>query len=196
MRKLVLSLAQVLCTSRRETERYLELAGIDQSLLTDLEEAQLGFVPYIAPGSPDEQVHFERLALIYRELLEQLEAKEAEMGISSSPLTLKLKIQEYTNILQEVQRKLDILQNGSEEASSLQAIRVHYAEALEGKIVVGHQYGEELNTDIIKYSLYSLASSNARWLMQLADIERFAVDDCIILTNRVCQVLCVSSFSH
>jgi hypothetical protein len=183
MRKLVLSLAQVLCTSRRETERYLELAGIDRSLLTDLEEAQLGFVPYIAPGSPDEQAHFERLALIYRELLEQLEAKEAEMGISSSPPTLKLKIQEYTNILQEIQRKLDILQNGSEEASNLQAIRVHYAEALEGKLVVGHQYGEELNTDIIKYSLYSLASSNARWLMQLADIERFAVDDCIILTN-------------
>jgi transcriptional regulator with XRE-family HTH domain len=60
MRKLVLSLAQVLCTSRRETERYLELAGIDRSLLTDMEEAQLGFVPYIAPGSPDEQAHFER----------------------------------------------------------------------------------------------------------------------------------------
>jgi transcriptional regulator with XRE-family HTH domain len=183
MRKLVLSLAQVLCTSRRETERYLELAGIDRSLLTDMEEAQLGFVPYIVPGSPDEQAHFERLALIYRELLEQLETKEAEVGISSSPPTLKLKTQEYTNILREIQRKLDILQNGSEEASNLQAIRVYYAEALEGKLVVGHQYGEELNTDIIKYSLYSLASSNARWLMQLADIERFAVDDCIILTN-------------
>jgi hypothetical protein len=105
------------------------------------------------------------------------------VGISSSPPTLKLKTQEYTNILREIQRKLDILQNGSEEASNLQAIRVYYAEALEGTLVVGHQYGEELNTDIIKYSLYSLASSNARWLMQLADRERFAVDDCIILTN-------------
>lgn len=48
---------------------------------------------------------------------------------------------------------------------------------------MGHQYGEEFNTEIIKDSLYSLASPNARWLMQLADIERFAVDDCIILTN-------------
>lgn len=184
IRKLVLSLAQVLCTSRRETERYLELAGIDRSLLTDMEEIQLGFVPRIVPGSPDEQAHLERLAHIYRELLEQLEAKEAGMGISSSPPNLKLKTQEYTNISQEIQRRLDILNNRKELGEEeLQAVRVHYAEALEGKLVVGHQYGEELNTDIIKYSLYSLASPNARWLMQLADIERFAVDDCIILTN-------------
>jgi transcriptional regulator with XRE-family HTH domain len=184
IRKLVLSLAQVLCTSRRETERYLELAGIDRSLLTDMEEIQLGFVPRIVPGSPDEQAHLERLAHIYRELLEQLEAKEAGMGISSSPPNLKLKTQEYTNISQEIQRRLDILNNRKELGEEeLQAVRVHYAEALEGKLVVGHQYGEELNTGIIKYSLYSLASPNARWLMQLADIERFAVDDCIILTN-------------
>jgi transcriptional regulator with XRE-family HTH domain len=185
IRKLVLSLAQVLCTSRRETERYLELAGVDQSLLTDVEEIQLGFPPRIAPGSPDEQAHLERLEHIYKGFLEQLGAKETEVGISSSPPNLKLKIQEYINILQEIQKRLDILYSGEEleEPNELQAVRVYYAEALEGKIVVGHQYGEELSTDIIKYSLYSLASSNARWLMQLADIERFAVDDCIILTN-------------
>ncbi|MBE3561185.1 MAG: hypothetical protein IMW89_18490 [Ktedonobacteraceae bacterium] len=107
------------------------------------------------------------------------------MGISSSPPNLKLKIQEYTNISQEIERRLNILRNGPEsgEANDLQTIRVHYAEALEGKIVVGHQYGEELNTDIIKYSLSSLASPGACWLMQMADIERFAVDDCIVLTN-------------
>ncbi|MBE3561184.1 MAG: helix-turn-helix domain-containing protein [Ktedonobacteraceae bacterium] len=80
MRKLVLSLAQVLCTSRRETERYLELAGIDRSLLTDTEEIQLGFVPSIVPGSSDEEAQLERLARIYKELLGQLEAKEAENG--------------------------------------------------------------------------------------------------------------------
>ena len=185
IRKLVLSLAQVLCTSRRETERYLELASIDRSLLTDVEEIQLGFLPRIAPGSPDEQAYLERLAYIYKGFLDQLGAKETEVGVSSSPPNLKLKIQEYTNILREVQNRLDILNSGEEpeKLNEVQAIRVHYAEALEGKIVVGYQYGEELNTDIIKYSLYSLASSNARWLMQLADIERFAVDECIILTN-------------
>src|SRR5258708_36449520 len=145
MRKLVLSLAQVLCTSRRETERYLELAGIDRSLLTDVEEIQLGFLPRIAPGSADEQAYLERLAHIYRDLLERLEAREAEIGISSSPPNLKLKIQEYTNTLQEVQKRLDIFYSGKEpeEPNELQAVRVHYAEALEGKIVVGHQYGEE-----------------------------------------------------
>ena len=31
MRKLVLALAEVLCTTKKETERYLELAGIDKS---------------------------------------------------------------------------------------------------------------------------------------------------------------------
>src|SRR5712691_3725441 len=53
MRKLVLSLAQVLCTSRRETERYLELAGVDRLFLSDAEEIQLGFAPLVAPGSSD-----------------------------------------------------------------------------------------------------------------------------------------------
>ena len=184
MRKLVLSLAQVLCTSRRETERYFELAGVDRAFLSEAEEIQLGFAPLVAPGSPDELATLERLASIYGELLEQLVAREAEVGIASSPPHLKLKIQEYTNTLHEVQKRLDILHSRKEpgEESVFEAVPVHYAEALEGKIVVGHHYGEELNSDTIK-GLYALASSNARWLMQLADIERFAVDDCIILTN-------------
>ncbi len=63
------------------------------------------------------------------------------------------------------------------------AIQVHYAEAPEGKIVVGHQYGDSLQTALNTCNLYALASPNAHSLMQLADVERFAVDDCIILTN-------------
>ena len=31
--------------------------------------------------------------------------------------------------------------------------------------------------------LYALASDRARWLMQLAGVERFAIDDCIIIAN-------------
>ena len=150
MRKLVLSLAQVLCTSRRETERYLELAGVDRSFLSETEEIQLGFAPLVAPGSPDELATLERLASIYGELLEQLIAREAEVGIASSPPHLKLKIQELTNTLHEVQRRLDILHSRKEpgEADVFETVPVHYAEALEGKIVVGHHYGEELNADI------------------------------------------------
>ncbi len=51
----------------------------------------------------------------------------------------------------------------------------------ETRIVVG--YGEQLQTNLSSTDLYSLASPDALWLMQEAEIERFAVDDCILLTN-------------
>jgi len=185
VRKLIIALAEILCTSKKETQRYLELAGIDRSLLTETEEIQLGFTPNIPIGSPDEAANLERLERIYQQLLQQLETQETELGISSSPPNLKLKIQEYANALQEIQRRLDRIKNkqDSTEPEVLQAVQVHYAEAPEGKLVVGHQYGEELNKDLVTYSLHALASPRANWLMQLADVERFAVDDCIILTN-------------
>jgi hypothetical protein len=49
--------------------------------------------------------------------------------------------------------------------------------------VVGNQYNEEQNNILKASSLYNLASDNARWLMQTANVERFAVDDCIIIAN-------------
>ena len=55
--------------------------------------------------------------------------------------------------------------------------------ASESRIVVGYGYGQHLQTNLSSTDLYSLASSNALWLMREAEIERFAVDDCIILTN-------------
>ncbi len=186
IRKLVIALAEILCTSKKETERYLELAGIDRSLLTETEEIQLGSTPHIVAGSPDEGTNLERLERIYEQLLKQLETKEVEQGISSSPPNLKLKIQEYANTLQEIGKRLDKIYNRQEplELDVVQAVQVHYAEAPEGKLVVGHQHGVSFHEeDLISYSLYSLASPNARWLMQHADVERFAVDDCIVLTN-------------
>src|SRR5205807_808986 len=184
-RKLVIALAEILCTSKKETKRYLELAGIDQSLLTEAEEIQLGFAPAIPTNPVEETATLQRLERTYTQLLSQLEEREQRLGISSTPPNLKVKIQEYTNILQEIQKKLDKMNNSQEstEPDIVQAIPVHYAEALEGKLVVGHQYGESLHATLRSYSLYSLASSNARWLMQLADVERFVVEDCIILTN-------------
>jgi transcriptional regulator with XRE-family HTH domain len=53
IRKLVIALAEILCTSKKETDRYLELASIDKSLLTETEEIQLGFTPRITSGSPE-----------------------------------------------------------------------------------------------------------------------------------------------
>jgi len=184
-RKLVIALAEILCTSKKETKRYLELADIDQSLLTETEEIQIGFAPYIPANSPEETTTLERLEHTYTQLLKQLEARETKLGISQSPPNLKLKIQEYTNTLHEIEKKLDKIYHREEppESDVAQALPVHYTEAPEGKLVVGHQYGESLYTALHTYNLYSLASQNARWLMQLADVERFAVDDCIILTN-------------
>lgn len=184
IRKLVIALAEILCTSKKETERYLELAGIDRSLLTEAEEIQLSFIPHISPGVPDEAATLERWERVYEQLLHHLEARETELGISNSPPNLKLKIQEYANILQEIQKRLDIINNRLDVTeTNSPAAQVYYAEAPEGKLVVGHHHGANLNTSLIPHDLYSLASANVRWLMQLADVERFAVDDCIILTN-------------
>ena len=184
-RKLVLALAEILCTSKKETQRYLELAGIDRSLLTETEEIQLGFLPSIPIGTPEEATNLERLEDIYAQLLQQLEAQAVKLGISNSPPNVKLKIQEYSNTLQEIRRRRDTIVNRQEPSKSelLKPVQVHYTQSLEGKLVVGHQYGEGLGKDLVTYSLHALASPHAQWLMQLADVERFAVDDCIILTN-------------
>lgn len=55
--------------------------------------------------------------------------------------------------------------------------------ASESRIVVGQGHGERLQVGLSSTSLYSMASSDALRLMQEAEIERFAVDDCIILRN-------------
>jgi transcriptional regulator with XRE-family HTH domain len=185
IRKLIISLAEILCTSRKETERLLNLAGIERSLLPEMEEAQLGFIPHIPEGSPEEITNLERLERLYEQLLKQLETKETELGVSDAPPNLKLKIQEYTNILQEIRKRLVKLTNRvePEEPFLIQAAPVYYVETLGERIVVGNQYGEEQDAVLKANSLYTLASNNAHWLMQLADVERFAVDDCILLAN-------------
>src|SRR5437879_2540439 len=116
VRKLILVLAEILCTSQRETERYLTLADIDRALLTETEEIQLGFTPYVKANAPEEAATLERLERTYEQLLRQLETRETAIGIGNSPPNLKLKIQEYSNILQEVQKRLDKIYNREEPA--------------------------------------------------------------------------------
>ena len=48
MRKLIIQLAQVLCTSKQETERYLSLAGINIAYLTENEKQLVGLLPHIS----------------------------------------------------------------------------------------------------------------------------------------------------
>ncbi len=185
IRKLIISIGEILCTSKREAERYLALANINQALLTETEEIQLGFTPRIASDSSKETHHLERLETIYQQLLRQLETQEAKLGTSNSPPNLKLKIQEYTNVLKEIQNRLDKVYHREvlSEPVIPYTIEMPYAAPPGGRIVVGYQYGGEEHPVLKSSSLYTLASSNARWLMQLAGVERFAVDDCIIFAN-------------
>jgi transcriptional regulator with XRE-family HTH domain len=182
MRKLVISLAEILCTTSRETERYLELAGIDKNLLTHQERIQLGYFTQVPIGAEQEQQELERLKETYNELLSNLEEKETKIGINKAPKNLKLKIQGYANTLQEIQNRLSII-NGTQLDEVLEATHVYHTSLPNGKIVVGHQYGEELCMDLTSYNLHSLASSGAKHLMEMADADCFAVDDCIILAN-------------
>src|SRR5215471_10582354 len=65
-------------------------------------------------GLPDECANLERLERLYEQLLNHLESKETELGVGDAPPNLKLKIQEYTNILQEIRKRLDKLANRAE----------------------------------------------------------------------------------
>lgn len=183
-RSLVIQLAHILCSSAKETERYLALAGIDRSLLSEIEEIQLGFAPSIPRGSQEEAQDLERLENIYQQLLSRLEAWEQELGVDGALPTLKLKAQGYRNILQEIQKRLDQLYNRSNplDLPVLDAVSVYSVETVGERIVIGNNY-EGYARMSEAHSLYALASDNARWLMQLAGVERFAVDDCIILAN-------------
>jgi transcriptional regulator with XRE-family HTH domain len=48
IRRLIIQLARVLCTTKQETERYLTLAGIDITFLTDNEKKLVGLLPHIS----------------------------------------------------------------------------------------------------------------------------------------------------
>lgn len=183
-RNLVIQLAQILCASTKETERYLVLADIDRSLLTEFEEIQLGFTLHILKGSQEEKQDLERIEKIYQQLLSKFEVWEQELGVEDAPPTLKLKAQRYRNFLQEIHKRLDQLYNRSHpfDVPALEAIPAYTIETVGERIVVGNNYNDHTSVPNV-HSLYTLSSENARWLMQLAGVERFAVDDCIIIAN-------------
>lgn len=175
VRRTVIDLAEILCSSVNEVMRYLSLSDIDKNLLTDSELAQLGL-----HDIPSEPIALASLEKIYSQQLQRLEAKEAEFS-AHSPLKLKFsKSQEYTSILQEIRRKLYRLQ-GLTTPIKTQVLHVAMEEE---RIVVGNMYGKGMQTlNTPSPSLYTLASQNALNLMQQADVDCFAVDDLITLTQ-------------
>jgi transcriptional regulator with XRE-family HTH domain len=133
-RNLIIALAEILCTSPKETERYLALAEIERSLLTEAEEIQLGFAPFITFHDPN---NLERLERIYSQRL--LAIEERGKQVSSLPVSLERKVQQYSNTLDEIRQQLDKPNNGNEASKPeiIQAVRAHDSAELPGdKILV------------------------------------------------------------
>lgn len=134
VRNLIIALAEILCTSQKETERYLALADIDRSLLTEAEEIQLGFAPFI---TFDDSNNLERLERIYSQRL--IEIEERKKHVSSLPANLERRVQQYSNTLNEIRKQLDKPGNGNEASKPgmIQAVQVHDPVVLPGdKILV------------------------------------------------------------
>jgi transcriptional regulator with XRE-family HTH domain len=110
--------------------------------------------------------------------------KDFGMFLSNLRSSASLSQEEVALLVETSRSTISRLENKEEvEPLLVQAVPVHYTATLGGRIVVGHEYGEEQNPLLTSRSLYGLASLNACYLMQLADVKCFAVDDCILLTN-------------
>lgn len=109
VRKLIISLAEILCASPKESERYLELAGMKRALLTEAEEVQLDFTSVILPGVPLEVHDLFRLQRMYEQRLADLERRA--ILIRHPPASLEIKLQYYANNLNEIKEELERLQN-------------------------------------------------------------------------------------
>ncbi len=182
-RQLIIALGEYICTSTRETERYLQLARLDRKSLAELDEIRLGFVSTVLPQSPHEIDQLQHLEQLYTALYTEQEAKEREFGVNHAPQCLKLKVQEYHNALDRIKERINQLTNKGEVPSECGPILAHYATKAEGKLIVGHLYGAELMSEPEKYHLLALASPGACWLLEQTDSDYFAVDDCIVLVN-------------
>src|SRR5258708_38409769 len=81
IRKLIIDLAKELCSSKKETERYLTLAGIDISLLTEHEEILLGLATRITVSAKAESSNNGILVLNFAHpLTEQQQAQIEELA--------------------------------------------------------------------------------------------------------------------
>lgn len=116
MRQLVITLAEFLCTSQKETERYLELADIGRSYLTDTEEIALGFISPILTDSPEEAANLEHLRNMCEQRYHQLNMWEQQLQPRQIPRVesnaykqVRRKKQECALLLKGIQQRLDVL---------------------------------------------------------------------------------------
>ena len=110
IRKLIIDLAKELCTSKKETERYLTLASIDISLLTENEEIQLDLAPRISINTPAEPHRDDILVLNFAHPLtaEQQAQIEALAGTGIEDIvTISTLINEKEALEPQIARLID-----------------------------------------------------------------------------------------
>lgn len=126
--KLVISLAEVLCTSKQEIKRYIELAEIDPSILTEIEQIQVGIAPTITGNTLEDIPSLQHTKNIYQELITRLETKKAKLG-NPTPTAINLRIQEYTKNLNIIQKRINDIYRHQDSAEQRIAIDMSQAEA-------------------------------------------------------------------
>lgn len=119
-RKLVIQLAQMLCTSRRETERYLALAGIDISLLTENEKKLVGLLPHISINTPAESHTNDILVLNFAyPLTDQQQTQIEDLSGTSIEdiITIPTRINEEEPLQPQITSLIDAIDQSSQDWS-------------------------------------------------------------------------------
>src|SRR5579884_582269 len=121
MRRLVITLAQLLCSSQQETERYLSIAGIEKSFLTQTEEIALGFIPQVISNLPGELINLQRYHHICEQCYQQLDKWEQHLRDYQEKKTkrqeclahhvVRRKKQEYAKLVRDFQQQINILKH-------------------------------------------------------------------------------------
>ncbi len=110
VRKLIIDLAAVLSTSKKDIERYLALAGIDRSLLTQNEEIMLGLAPPMANSPSSKPPRDDILLLNFAHPLTEQQWKQIELLAGTSikeVLTIPAQINETEPLRPQIIKLID-----------------------------------------------------------------------------------------
>lgn len=116
IRKLIIQLAQVLCTSKQETERYLTLAGINISYLTENEKQQLSLLPHISINTPKASHTNGILVLNFAHSLTQEQQAQIE-ELSNSPIESIIDISTLINEDEPLELQIATLIDAADQSS-------------------------------------------------------------------------------
>ena len=116
MRKLIIQLAQVLCTSKQETERYLTLAGINIAYLTENEKQLVGLLPHISINTPKESHTNGILVLNFAHSLTQEQQAQIE-ELSNTPIENIITISTLINEEEPLEPQISTLIDATDQSA-------------------------------------------------------------------------------